>query len=109
MCQYQTLYHQDSVGYVIRCTQCERLQLGYGSVMISFEIEDFLYFSKKVMEIKQNHYPMEDIYLKTMMIPTPFEGLQLFLSQRELYELHEMLETADTEIRSEQLLKLFQS
>jgi hypothetical protein len=108
MCQYQTLFHKDSVGYVIRCTQCERFQLGYGSVMISFEINEFFSFSQKVREVKQHHYPADDIYLKTVMLATPFDGLQLFLSQRELYELDEMLETADNEFRSEQLLKLFQ-
>ncbi|RYG01320.1 MAG: hypothetical protein EOO02_13015 [Chitinophagaceae bacterium] len=109
MCQYQTLYHKDSVGYVIRCLQCERFQVGYGSVIISFELQDFMLFCKKVLDIRQNHYPLNDPYLKTMMIPTPCEGLQLFLSQRELYELNEMLESADTELKSEQLLKLFQS
>ena len=109
MCQYQTLYHNDSVGYVIRCTGCDRLQMGYGSVMITFGTEDFRRFCRKIMDLKEKHVPQQKPDLKSMIIPTPCEGMRFFLSERELYELHEMLETADLELKTGQLLHLFQN
>jgi hypothetical protein len=107
MCTYQTLFHEDSIGYVIRCGQCERFQVGYGSVIISFDQKDFETFCMKVADIRHGHFPVKDPRLKTMVLATPCEGLQLYLSQRELYELHDMLEHADIEFRSGQLLSLF--
>jgi hypothetical protein len=107
MCQNQTLYHNENIGYVIRCSKCDRFQIGYGSILLNLEAVDFESFCNKISEIRQKHHPLKDKYIKTMMIPTPYTGLQLFLSQRELYELYEMLETADNELKSEQLIKLF--
>lgn len=109
MCQYQTLYHNESVGYVIRCANCERFQIGYGSILLNLKFSDFISFCENITNIRQNHDPLKDPHLKTTVVPTPYKGLQLFLSQRELYELQEMVESADNEFRSEELLRLFQN
>ena len=34
MCRNQTLYHNESIGYVIRCSKCDRFQIGYGSIPV---------------------------------------------------------------------------
>jgi hypothetical protein len=107
MCHYQTLYYHESIGYVIRCVQCDKIQLSFGNFVIGLEPVEFTHFCEWIAHVKAGQQPAENPMLKTLMIPTPCEGLQLFLSYRELGELHEMLETADTELKSSELLKLF--
>jgi hypothetical protein len=109
MCHYQTLFHHENTGYIIRCTQCQQFQIGFGSVIISMDETEFGYFCEWVARTKTEQTPMQDPFLKSLVIPTPCEGLKLFLSQRELNELNEMLETADNEWKSTELLKLFKS
>jgi len=41
------------------------------------------------------------------MIPSPYPGMRLLLSYNELNELCAMLEEADTELQSLELIKLF--
>jgi hypothetical protein len=43
------------------------------------------------------------------VIPTPCDGMKLLLSLRELNEFNIMLETADSELRSLELIKLFET
>ena len=107
MCHYQTLYYQENTGYVIRCAQCDKIQMSFGNFVISLDPPEFLNFCDWIAKVKSEQAPPPNPLLKTLMIPTPCEGLQLFLSSRELGELHEMLEIADTELKSSELLKLF--
>ena len=109
MCHYQTLYHHENNGYVIRCTQCEQFQIGFGNVILSMDEKEFRYFCQWICKIMGEQEPLKDPLLKSLMIPTPCEGLKLFLSQRELTELNEMLEVADNEWRSKELLELFRT
>lgn len=105
MCQYQTLHYDDKVGYVIRCLHCENFQIGYGNLLINLHISDFIDFCQWIREYKTG--PDENSTIKSIIIPTPCEGLKLFLSQRELKELQDMLDTADSEWRSQEMLRLF--
>lgn len=107
MCHYQTLYYQESTGYVIRCQQCDKIQMSFGNFVISLDPAEFINFCDWIAKVKDEQEPSPNPMLKTLMIPTPCEGLQLFLSAHELGELHEMLEMADTELKSSELLKLF--
>jgi len=45
--------------------------------------------------------------VRSIMIPSPGQGIQLLVSYNELNELCAMLEEADTELQSLELLKLF--
>jgi hypothetical protein len=107
MCQYQTLFYDDKVGYVIRCLHCDNFQLGYGNVLINLHTPDFCDFVQWIKDCRIDDYGATDPSIKSIIIPTPCDGLKLFLSQRELKELHEMLDTADSEWRSQEMLQLF--
>ncbi len=108
MCNYQTLYHEDKTGYVVRCTECEKLQIGYGNLMLTFGEEDFASFRWWLKKIKDEQHPSQNKTLRCIAIPTPCEGMKLLLSMTELTEFSEMLETADTELQSLAMIKLFQ-
>jgi len=107
MCAYQTLFHEDSSGYVVRCTECEKIQIGYGNLMVTFSREDFTVFRNWLRKIKAEQHPSQKPTLRSIVIPTPCEGMKLLLSLRELEEFDNMLETADTELQSLELIKLF--
>jgi hypothetical protein len=43
---------------------------------------------------------------KILAIPVPCEGVRILLSTRELQQLHQMLDMAETELQSQQLMSL---
>jgi hypothetical protein len=108
MCHYQTLYHNDSTGYVVRCPECEKIQIGYGNLMITFGRGDFDDFRWWLRRIRDEQSPSQSPTLRCIVIPTPCEGMKLLLSMRELVDFDNMLETADTELRSLELIRLFE-
>ena len=108
MCSYQTLYHNDKTGYAVRCEECEKIQLAYSNLVVTFEKDDFELFCAWIKKIRANQSPLGSQTVRSIMIPSPCQGIQLLLSYNELNELCVMLEAADTELQSLALLKLFE-
>jgi len=107
MCTYHTCYQNDTRGYIVQCTECRRLQMGYGNMMIVFYQDEFKSFMRLVNKLQAEQPPEERRQLKHIVIPTPSDSVRLLLSRDDLAELHEMLEEADSEIKARQLLELF--
>jgi hypothetical protein len=107
MCNYQTLYHDDNTGYVVRCLECDKIQIGYGNLMLTVNMEGFGAFHWWLKKIKEEQHPSQIETLRCIVIPTPCEGIKLLLSMRELIEFDKMMEEADTELRSVEMIKLF--
>ncbi|MFT3936937.1 MAG: hypothetical protein QM726_25145 [Chitinophagaceae bacterium] len=107
MCNYHTCYQNDTKGYIVQCTECRRLQMGYGNIMIVFYPSEFESFRKLVKDLHCKEQPEERRQVKHIVIPTPSDCVRLLLSQDDLAELHGMLEEADNEIKAKQLLQLF--
>lgn len=107
MCSYQTLFHDDNTGYVVRCNECEKIQLGFGNIMLTVSMDEFDSFRQWLKKILHEQVAVPKENLRNIMIPTPCEGVKLLLSMRELREMDHMLEEADTELQSCGLLKLF--
>jgi hypothetical protein len=107
MCQYRTLYHNDAVGYAIHCTNCNTIQFAFGNVLITFMQHDFTIFHEWIGGICAEEAGNEHDCRKSITVPMPCDGLKLLLSKAELYELNSMLDTAETELRSQELLSLF--
>jgi len=107
MCRYQTLYHNDKTGYAIRCTECERIQIAYSNLVMTFNTEDFDAFSYWIKKVKDEQSEHQNPNVRCIMIPAPCQGIQLLLSYIELEEMTNLLEVADTELRSLHLLGLF--
>lgn len=107
MCQYQVLYHHDVTGYVLRCEDCENIQFCYGNLMVNFTEPDFMAFRTWLRQIRDQQEPSLSETLRCIIIPTPCEGMKLVLSLREIKELDEMLESADTELQTHRLIGLF--
>ncbi len=109
MCQYQTLFHDDNTGYVVRCSSCNKIQIGYGNLMLNLGTGDFKDFCKWLQQVYAENKGIQNKTVRNIVIPTPCEGMKLLLSIRELRTFNSMLEKADTELQSLLLLKLFES
>lgn len=107
MCDYQTLYHDDRIGYVIRCTECEKIQVAFSNLVMTFNLEDFDSFRSWIRKIKNEQPERQNPSVRCIMIPAPCQGIQLLLSINELRDFSCMLETADTELQSLNLIGLF--
>lgn len=107
MCTYHTLYHSHNNGYVIKCLQCQNIQLAFGNVCITFPSDDFGSFFNIIKKFAANLSNTVTVHAKTIYIPTPCDEVKLLLSHAELNALLEMLDVADTELKSLQLISLF--
>ncbi|MGC4037728.1 MAG: hypothetical protein QM764_17330 [Chitinophagaceae bacterium] len=108
MCSYQTLYHNDRTGYVIRCEECSKIQVAYGNLVMTFEKCDFEAFHKWIGNVHESQQPVQSPAVRSIMIPSPCQGMRLLLSYNELKELNTMLDEADTELQSLELIQLFE-
>jgi hypothetical protein len=107
MCCYQTLFHDNGIGYVVRCRECEKIQLGYSNLVITFTDEDFASFKEWLQRLEPEQNNRQSENLRNIIIPTPCEGMKLLVSRRELTEFIMMLDTADSELRSLEMMELF--
>jgi hypothetical protein len=107
MCHYQGLYHNAKTGYVIRCTECEKIQVAFSNLVMTFNREDFNDFRLWITKISNDRPEYQDPMVHCIMIQAPCQGIQLLLSAVELAELVTLLECADTELQSLHLINLF--
>ena len=107
MCRYQTLYLNEQTGYAIRCEACENIQVAFGNLVMTFEKADFEVFHGWVKKIRLDEQMPESRTVRSIMIPSPCQGIQFLLSFSELNDFGELLEAADTELKSLELLNLF--
>ncbi len=107
MCNYQTLFHNDNSGYVVRCKECENIQIGFGNLMLTVNESEFDSFHKWLKQMLDEQASDIKETIRCIVIPTPCDGVKLLLSLRELRQFDHMLEEADTELKSSSLLNLF--
>jgi hypothetical protein len=107
MCSYQTLYYNDESGYVILCRACDSIQVAFGNLLLTWnrvDFYDFFQFIKRMFH--ETSIEAASINKKILAIPVPCEGVRILLSTRELQQLHQMLDMAETELQSQQLMSL---
>lgn len=106
MCTHQTLSYDSTYGYIISCTRCNHLQLAFGCMLINFRREEFRGFQKVINEIMEDFRDCMESAVKTITIPTPCEGLAMFLSPMEIGILQRIVEEADSNLRANELIAL---
>jgi hypothetical protein len=107
MCNYTTLYHDKNAGYIIHCLDCNNIQLGFGNLAITFTMAAFHDFFQSIQQIVARQDRSPDPFYKNISLSTPCEGIKILLSPNELHQLYGMLDTAETELRSQELIGLF--
>lgn len=107
MCNYHTWFHNNAIGYVVECNQCWKIQTGFGNLMITFNNEEFEKYRMYLLTAVENRSPNTDRKIKSIAIRTHTEGICFLLSEDELMDLQQMIEYADTEMKTAGLIKLF--
>ncbi|MEI9910325.1 MAG: DUF6686 family protein [Bacteroidota bacterium] len=78
MCQYQTLSHHHTTGYVIRCADCEKIQVAYSNLVMTFTHEDYDAFHFWIKKIKDEQPERQNPTVRCIMIPAPCQGIQYY-------------------------------
>ncbi len=106
MCQFKHWFFDDN-GYVVQCEACGYFQLSFGTTMLTLDNTNYTAFVKLVATTKESHVPMKDKNVKCIVLPTPSTCIHNIFTENEFEHLHSMLQEADTEIKTHQLLSLF--
>lgn len=107
MCQHQTLYYQENTGYVLKCQSCNKIQVGFNVLSATFDRAGFQKFRQQVVKTHDGRQEGMNRDVKSILIPTPCEGLNLLLSVGELELLYKILEEADSEMKAQELINEF--
>lgn len=106
MCRFKNWYHDEN-GYVIQCEDCRHFQVSFGTSMLTFDEIQFKNFVQLLSAKKNEHVLMHNPDCKCIILPTPSNQIHIILSENELMELNEMIQAADTEMQTRQLLSFF--
>lgn len=107
MCSYKTLFHNEEAGYVIHCGGCDTVQVAFGNLLLTWRRTDFYCFCNYVRKMKDEMPGECRPHHKSIVIPMPCDGIKIILSPHELGEWHQMLDAAETELQSQELMQLF--
>ncbi len=106
MCEFQSLYY-GSDGYVVKCNICGHYQLGFASIMLTLQRNDFISLSEIVAHKMTEDNYCENENSKSVVLATPYYGIKILLTRQELKQLNSMLEEADVEEKTQSLINLF--
>ena len=108
MCGFQYLYNGED-GYVVRCRDCGHYQLAFASVMLTFTEDEFRLFGKLVKHKYDSAHDALTESSKSVVLPTPAQGISILLTKKEAARLSAILEEADNENKTLMLISLFNS
>ena len=104
---FDTLYFSEK-GYVLRNQEEGFYQLGFFSFILAMDAEEFTNICRVVAQKNAEEDPEETNELfRNCIIPTPFNGMQLALTRKELKELHYILDKACDEGKALGMINLF--
>lgn len=106
MCNFKSWYFDDS-GYVIECIDCAHIRVCFASTVLTLSAPDFKAFFDLVCRKKESHVSLCEEHTKSIVLATPCKYVQIILSEHELNEVYDMLQQADTEMKTQGLLDLF--
>ncbi len=106
MCRFKT-WHSDEHGYVIQCEECFHFQVSFGTTMLTMDHVQYHHFTETICKRVEDRLPMPDPNCKCIILPTHTEAIHIILSDNELSRLHDMIQLADTEMRTKALMDLF--
>ena len=112
MCEFQKLSFSEH-GYVVRCQECGHYQLAFGTTMLTLSNEDFKTLhgivQQKYLSVCKNEACVHEYgaEAKSVVISTPFTGMCIVVTRKELNHLNSMMENADNEIQALIMMELF--
>lgn len=93
MCNYKILTENKN-GFIVQCSDCEHIQLGFGTSLINFSEDDFFDFHLQARDLLKKNIAVKDKKEKCIYLNTFTENSRMALSYNELTTLSEMLSSA---------------
>ncbi|MBX3252820.1 MAG: hypothetical protein KF862_01665 [Chitinophagaceae bacterium] len=106
MCEFVKIAGNKN-GYVAQCIHCDGLEIVHGNCIIQLAELQWTSFLQYILHVRQTH-PNKSSSIKTIMLDiAATEFFQMYLTGSELDELHDMLESADNELKAQKLIRSF--
>lgn len=106
MCEYQSLYYGDD-GYIVRCKHCDYYQLAFISTMVTITGTEF----EALCQLVRTRCSEEDSVFtadtRSIILTLPNRGICMLLTRAEANRFNKILEETDNEIKSQELIDLF--
>lgn len=93
MCNYKILT-ENSNGHVVLCLDCNHIQIGFGTSLVSFSEEDFFDFILQARNVLKGNKHTNNVTEKSIYLSVYSANTRMALSLSELEMLTEMLNTA---------------
>ena len=108
MCKRQNLYHEPPIGTVDYCGKCNHIQIAFGNIAFTFDPGDFCRFASAIREIGEDEMTQSMGSLnRSIWVGTACQGIHLLLRPFEWSRLNDMLDRAETEWKTLQILEMF--
>ena len=106
MCHFKSWF-VDNNGYVVNCERCNYFQVCFGTTMLTLSADDYQIFTFVVAQKKEDHVAMQDPNVRCVVVPTPCNSIHFLITERELGQLHHMLQEVDSEMKAQHLIGMF--
>lgn len=102
MCNYTTLVNSGQ-GYVIKCNNCDHIQVAFGTSVISFTRTEFLDYVSLVDDRYGCYSGCTRRDEKVVNVPTPVRNVATVLTVRELCSLRYLLTEGSRKLKQAEL------
>ncbi len=75
--------------------------------MLTMDEKQYRRLADRICEKVNAYQPMQDPNCKCVIIPSHTEAVHIILTEHELFRLHDMIQSVDTEMRTKALIDLF--
>lgn len=106
-CHFQQIYLGED-GYVVRCNECGHYQLAYLCIMLTLDEKEFRSFRRMIYQQHEDSLHFRNHNGKSVVVQTLASGTYFLFSPNEIQRFTELLDEADTEEQTQNILALFQ-
>ena len=106
MCDFKVLVY-DEYGYATQCSECNHIEIAFGTSLIRFPAERLDAFIKYLNEVKRVSTIVDKGPKNILLDLASVYSFQMILSYKEMIRFCETLEKVENEVNANVLLDLF--
>lgn len=97
-----------SNGFIATCSRCQSYHLALGTTMVLLQQHEFERLAQQIRTIYAGQAPVNHM-LKQVLVNTSGTKSFLYLSWKEVSQLHALLEGCDTEMTAQAMMDLLEN
>ena len=105
MCDTQSILHQNKIGYVSVCNECEHIHIEIGTFMVVFRQKSFKRFLNDLQKKKKNNTTYFRTSSGAKLLIRLTDNSFISLTKEEFEETIELLELSNHLLNVKQILK----